>query len=1739
MKKKLKKGICLLVSILMVITSMPMGVLAQEVTTSSSPLVNSASPGADSAKTAEVSAPANTVASPKNAVTTEEETQSLEPTAETTVTPPAAETVQTADVITTMATETDGDYDFNVVDGNAVITKYNGTAAILTVPETLTTADGFKKMVTTIGASAFNGCSTLIKVVLPSSLTTIESVLNTGTFSGCSNLTEVTIPANVAKMGPDIFYNLPGPVKIDGVAKSFVEGYVSEYNNLTFSEDKTLFYINNFTTTAASGGNIGTVIPLTASAAGGTGTVTYKFYCDLVDNNSIKTTIPILDWSAATMASYIPTTAGTYTFYVEAKDGAGKTCIKTINDYKVINTPTAELSVSKASPQYIDSSITLTAGVKTGTGTGAITYEFSSQLGSTKKVIQAFSAVNTCAVLTGTPGVYTYYVTAKDSQGLTNTATITNYSIIDHLNITSFTADKVAPQELGTALKLTAVATGGKTTCQYHFYYTFNANTTPIDIQNYSENASAVFTPKEAGDYKLYVDAMNASGIPTDPQSIDFKIVDTPEIGSFTATTADDKPFYKGDTSHPIMLAADGITGGTEPYTYAFSYTLGTGTVKKPITSTVGQKTTTFEPSEAGTYTFYVDVKDHTNTVTATKTVSNYVVCEPLGGALTTDKGSPQNKETTVKLTAAGSGGKAPYTYEFSYIAPDNTEIPIGTDSASKTTSVLLNDAGDYSLHVTITDANKVAKDVTIPYVIQDNPVITDLKTDRDAEIGHYANDPIVITPTIEGGTGPYTYVFTYKIGTKIMATSTQKATSAATVITDTYTPNTAGAYTFEVKVTDKDGLSSTKSITSYKVLTVLTAKTLKLDKASGQNIGTAIKLTATASGGKGPYTYCFYYTLDGGVVKKDLSGGTFTGVFGTSSTAAFTPTVAGIYTLYVDIKDANGVKVVTGSVANYKVVNAPVIKEFSGAKKQGETATAALYSGDMIELTAKTEDNSGEKPLTYRFYYKLGSCEFPIKTVTNTTRVANEEVAVDFVLPAAGTYTLFVEVSDGTSKDVANLVSYKVLPGVSAKAVKLSKTTGLIAGDTVKLTATAAGGKAPYTYQFYVKESAASSYTPIGTATTANTISYTLPTAGTNTYYVKITDANKVESGNTDAKLSQLLLSASTMISVANPPVISDKGYTKTAGATGTTLYAGDILKLTAKTTDNTGEGNLTYRFYYKVGSVETTIFTDPKIARGTGEESTTAFTLPGAGTYTVFVEVKDAKGSKDTEQIASCKVLGAVTAKAVAVSKTTGVNASDTVKLTATAAGGKAAYSYQFYYKQDTGVLTPIETAPVTTKTVDFKLPATAGTYTFYVRIVDANKVESGNTDAKLSQLLLSASPTISVANPPVIESLIASPVKGGAVYEGGQVVLTAKMKTGSGVGPLTYTFSYISGSATTIIDASKVSENVATFNIGAAGTYTLRVTVSDGTSEAMQTIIGYKVLSGVAVKSLKADKPSGQNIGTAIKLTATGAGGKTPYTYDFYYIYETGPTEIPIKTNSTLNTVTFNPTKGGTYNLYVRVKDANGIVCTNDKDIGISDYEVTDNPIIKDFSTSRPAGQTSTYVDTEIGLTATVTGGATPYHYVFSYKLGTGAPVILDNTDGDNKATFKPIAPGSYILSVAVTDKDNNPNPATTKEIKSFTVIAKPTVKSFTVSKTSVVKGSKVTLSSAVTGGQSPYTYEFSYKNSGDADKTIIRAYSATSSYTWTPDTAGTYTLTVGIKDKYGTETTKDTTLTVTDK
>lgn len=101
--------------------------------------------------------------------------------------------------------ETYGDWEYEVNSGLATITKYNGTDAVVTVPEKF---DLYQ--VTTIGEKAFSGNATMEKVIFPAGLTTIERYA----FLGCVGLEEVELPAKLTTLGARAFQNCTNITKI-------------------------------------------------------------------------------------------------------------------------------------------------------------------------------------------------------------------------------------------------------------------------------------------------------------------------------------------------------------------------------------------------------------------------------------------------------------------------------------------------------------------------------------------------------------------------------------------------------------------------------------------------------------------------------------------------------------------------------------------------------------------------------------------------------------------------------------------------------------------------------------------------------------------------------------------------------------------------------------------------------------------------------------------------------------------------------------------------------------------------------------------------------------------------------------------------------------------------------------------------------------------------------------------------------------------------------------------------------------------------------------------------------------------------------------------------------------------------------------------------------------------------------------------------------------------------------------
>ena len=98
----------------------------------------------------------------------------------------------------TAQAETEGDWEYSVSSGVATVTKYNGTDAVVTIPDTF----GLYQ-VTSIGNSAFEGNVTLTQINFPKGLTSIGAYA----FKGCLGLKELTLPAKLTTLGAYAFQN--------------------------------------------------------------------------------------------------------------------------------------------------------------------------------------------------------------------------------------------------------------------------------------------------------------------------------------------------------------------------------------------------------------------------------------------------------------------------------------------------------------------------------------------------------------------------------------------------------------------------------------------------------------------------------------------------------------------------------------------------------------------------------------------------------------------------------------------------------------------------------------------------------------------------------------------------------------------------------------------------------------------------------------------------------------------------------------------------------------------------------------------------------------------------------------------------------------------------------------------------------------------------------------------------------------------------------------------------------------------------------------------------------------------------------------------------------------------------------------------------------------------------------------------------------------------------------------------
>ena len=473
---------------------------------------------------------------------------------------------------------------------------------------------------------------------------------------------------------------------------------------------------------------------------------------------------------------------------------------------KVTNVDVTSVSVSPTS-------LSLKVG-KTGTLTGSV-----SPSNATNKTL-TYSSSNTSVATVSSAGVVTAKaagtatITVKSNNGKTATSkvTVTTSGGDDTQTLVNNSTISSTSVTTGTAVKLTAKATGGTTPYTYAFYYKKSDDSSWTTISNYSKTATASYTPTAADTYNFKVNVKDSAGTVKGKNfSVEVTKKTTTDLQNTSTISA-----TSVEQGYPVTLTGK-ATGGAGSYKYWFCYKKSTETEYTVIGQPYdGSTTATFYPPVAGTYNVIVRVKDAKDKVSKT----GFTVKSTATTSTLTNK-STISAETiklggSFKLTAASTGGSGTKKYAF-YFKRSSNQLwkVIGTEFGTATTAKITPTASaNYEFKVLIKDGTGRVVTKSFKGVCKTSSssssttALTNSSTISADAVS--AGDTVKLTGKASGGTSPYTYAFYYKKSTA--SSWTTVGTAFGTATTASFKPTASDSYDVKVVVKDSTGKTVTKT---------------------------------------------------------------------------------------------------------------------------------------------------------------------------------------------------------------------------------------------------------------------------------------------------------------------------------------------------------------------------------------------------------------------------------------------------------------------------------------------------------------------------------------------------------------------------------------------------------------------------------------------------------------------------------------------------------------------------------------------------------------------------------------------------------------------------------------------------------------------------------------------------------------------------------------------------------------
>ena len=448
--------------------------------------------------------------------------------------------------------------------------------------------------------------------------------------------------------------------------------------------------------------------------------------------------------------------------------------------------------------------------------------------------------------------------------------------------------------------------------------------------------------------------------------------------------------------------------------------------------------------------------------------------------------------------------------------------------------------------------------------------------------------------------------------------------------------------------------------------------------------VNTAVTIYGKASGGTEQFQFEYSYKKSADSRWTKISG------YSSAVSAVFKPAAADTYSLKADVKDSDGTivsKEFSVYVKNELINNSTINRD-------------SMMTNESAVLTASAE--GGKPSYTYAYQYKKSS-----DTKWTTIKDYSTSESVSLNIPTPGTYTARVSVKDSDGDIAAKEFSINVNPIPALENLSSVSTSIITKGEEVALTGTAQGGIAPYTYAYYYKKAADSSWTKIvsinGSAySTLSSVSFTPDSSCA--YNVRI---------NVKDSLGSRVIKDFTLTEkqpLQNKSTISAN-----------TVAPGTAVTLSGSASD--GDAPYLYAYYYKKSTEST--WTKIVSVNNSAYSALTSvsFTPSSSGTYDIRINVKDSSGRTVIKNF-TLNVKSNL--KNTSTVSTANAAVNTTITLSGKASGGNSPYMFAYYYKKSTEskwtkIVTMNGSAYSSLTEVPFT-PDSAGTYNIRINAKDS---------------------------------------------------------------------------------------------------------------------------------------------------------------------------------------------------------------------------------------------------------------------------------------------------------------------------------------------------------------------------------------------------------------------------------